>query len=295
MIVNTTPSTSALARCTSVSVGRRVVTAGLVSALLFIAGAVTAQVVPPPDALSAAPNYRLAAGDAIRITIFQNPDMTLETRVSEDGSINYPLIGAIVIGNLAIGAAEKRIGQALVNGGFVKNPQVNIQLLEVRGSKVAVLGQVLKPGSFALLTTNTHVSEVLAEAGGITPIGDDAVIVTGMRDGKMFRRTIDIDAMYKGASADNDIVVTGGDTIYVPRAPTFYIYGEVLKPGNYRVDRGMTMRQALAAGGGLTLRGTERRLRVIRPNTQGVAEKQPVGLDDPVVPGDVIYVNESLF
>ncbi len=89
--------------------------------------------------------------------------------------------------------------------------------------------------------------------------------------------------------------MSGGDTIYVPRAATFYIYGEVTRPGNYRVDRSMTMRQALAAGGGLTARGTERRLRVVRRNAQGVPEKTATDLNDLVRPDDVIYVNESLF
>ena len=106
---------------------------------------------------------------------------------------------------------------------------------------------------------------------------------------------IDIDALYKGQSLDDDVVVAGGDTVFVPRAPMFYIYGEVTKTGNYRIERGITMRQAIAAGGGLTLRGTERRLRVVRPTAQGPSEKLPVELDEPVRPGDVVYVNESLF
>jgi polysaccharide biosynthesis/export protein len=241
-------------------------------------------------------NYRLAAGDTIRITIFQNPDMNLETRVSEDGTINYPLIGGIVIGDLEIGAAERKVAKSLKDGGFLKEPQVNIQLLEIRGNVVAVLGQVNHAGSFPLLTTNTRVSQLLAQAGGVLSTGDDRVVVTGARDGKPFRLSIDIDALYRGQDPVDDFVVAGGDSIYVPRAPLFYIYGEVTKPGSYRIERNMTVRQAIAAGGGLTLRGTERRLRVVRPTAQGgQSGKQPIDLDDLVRPDDVIYVNESLF
>lgn len=240
-------------------------------------------------------NYRLAAGDAIKILIFQNPDMTLDTRVSEDGSINYPLVGSITIGGLEIGAAERKVAKALADGGFFKAPQVNIQLVDIRGNKVAVLGQVGRSGSYPLQTTNMRVSQILAEAGGVTSTGDDRVVLSGTRGGKPYRREIDIDALYKGQSLDDDVVVVGGDTVFVPRAPMFYIYGEVAKPGNYRVERGMTMRQAIAAGGGLTLRGTERRLRVVRPTAQGSSEKLPVELDEAVRPGDVVYVNESLF
>jgi polysaccharide export outer membrane protein len=245
--------------------------------------------------LDAAANYRLGPGDSIRISVFQNADLMLETRVSEDGTINYPLVGKVAIGNLDIGLAEKKVAKALLDGGFLKNPQVSIQLLEVRGNKVSVLGQVNKPGSFPLVSTNIRVSQAIAEAGGLTPNGDDRIILTGSRNGAPFRREIDIDSLYRENRPENDVLLNAGDSIYVPRAPMFYIYGEVTKPGQYRIDRNMTMRQAIAAGGGLTLRGSERRLRVVRPNAQGVPEKVSTDLNDPVIAGDVIYVNESFF
>lgn len=254
---------------------------------LFGAGALAQTVAPA--------NYSLGPGDSIRVTVFQNPDMTIDTRVSEDGSISYPLVGRIVIGDLEIGAAEKKIATALKNGGFLKQPQINIQLMEIRGNKVSVLGQVNRAGSFPLQTTNTRVAQMLAEAGGVTPLGDDKVVVTGTRAGKPFRTEIDMDALYRNQGTNDDILLAAGDTIYVPRAPMFFIYGEVIKPGNYRIERNMTMRQAIAAGGGLTLRGTERRLKVVRQNTQGTSEKISIELDDKVLPGDVVYVNESLF
>ena len=240
-------------------------------------------------------NYRLASGDAIRVAVYQNPDMTLETRVSEDGSINYPLVGVIALGGLDIGSAEAKIAKALKDGGFIKQPQVNISLLTIRGNKISVLGQVNRPGSYPLETFNTRISQMLAEAGGLAPGGADSIIVTGARDGKPFRREIDIDTLYRKDLTDEDIPVAGGDTVYVPRAPTFYIYGEVAHPGSFRIERNMTMRQALAAGGGLTARGTEHFLRVVRRNAQGVPEKKSADLNDLVSPDDVIYVNESLF
>ena len=247
------------------------------------------------SAAHAQDNYRLAPGDSIKVVVFQNVDMTLETRISEDGTISYPLVGPISIGQLDIGSAERKIAKALKDGGFLKQPQVNIQLLEVRGNKVSVLGQVNKSGSYPLLTTNTRVSQMLAEAGGQTATGADQIIGTGSRDGNPFRREIDIDALYKGTDSTADMLVAAGDTIYVPRAPMFYIYGEVMKPGEYRIQRGMTMRQALATGGGLTLRGTERRLSVVRTDERGAKTRGSVSLDDLVQPNDVVTVAESLF
>ena len=260
-------------------------------------GLVAAMCAPCAGALAAGPveSYRLAAGDAVRVVIFQNPDMTLETRVAENGRINYPLVGAIEVGGLEIGDAEAKIARALADGGFLKKPQVNISVLTIRGNKVSVLGQVNRPGAYPLETTNVRLSQMLAEAGGIAQNGADQVIISGARGGQPFRQEVDVDSIYRADRSQQDIVVNGGDTVYVPRAPMFYIYGEVQRPGNYRVDRQMTARQAIAAGGGLTARGTERRLRVVRRNDQGVPERITIELNDLVKPDDVIYVNESIF
>jgi len=244
---------------------------------------------------SAQQDYLLGAGDAIRVQVFQNPDLTLETRVSENGSITYPLIGGVQVGGLPIASAETKIARALKDGGFVQRPQVNIVLMQVRGNQVSVLGQVNRPGRFPLETFNTRVSDMLAAAGGATPTGDDVIIVTGLRDGKPFRKEIDIPDLYIGGQAENDIVLSGGDTIYVHRAPVFYIYGEAQHPGAYRIERGMTVMQALAQGGGPTGRGSENRLRLHRKLPSGEVQKIAPEMTDTVKPDDVIYVRESLF
>lgn len=240
-------------------------------------------------------DYQLGPGDAIRILVFQNPDLTLDSRVSESGTITYPLIGTVQIGGLTIGAAEQKIASALKSGGFVQQPQVNIVLIQVRGNQVSVLGQVNRPGRFPLETFTTRVSDMLAAAGGATPAGDDVVIVTGIRDGKPFRKKIDIPSLYLSDKPEADIVLAGGDTIYVNRAPMYYIYGEVQRPGSYRIERGMTVQQALAQGGGPTIRGTENRLRLSRRDASGTVEEIAPELNDPVRPDDVLYVRESLF
>ena len=240
-------------------------------------------------------DYPLGAGDTIRVQVFQNPDLTIETRVSENGSITYPLIGAVQLGGLSIAAAEKKIATALKSGGFVKQPQVNIVILQIRGNQVSVLGQVNRPGRFPLETLNTRVSDMLAAAGGATPIGDDIAIVTGVRNGKPFKKTIDIPSLYIGDANEDNVVVAGGDTIYVHRAPMFYIYGEVQRPGAYRIERGMTVMQALAQGGGPTPRGSEYRLRLHRAQPDGNVEKKSPEMTDLVRANDVIYVRESIF
>jgi polysaccharide export outer membrane protein len=259
----------------------------LVAAVLALAG-LNAQAQAKPD-------YPLGTGDAIRVQVFQNPDLTIETRVSENGSITYPLIGAVELGGLSIAAAEQKIADALQQGGFIQKPQVNIMLVQIRGNQVAVLGQVNRPGRFPLETANTRLSDMLANAGGATAGGDDIAIVTGVRNGQSFRKQIDIPAIFLDEKIQDDIVLQGGDNIYVHRAPVFYIYGETQRPGSFRVERGMTIMQALAQGGGPTARGSEKRLRLHRRAADGSIKQLAPQLTDPVLPNDVIYVKESLF
>jgi polysaccharide export outer membrane protein len=241
------------------------------------------------------PEYQIGSGDNIRITVFQNPDLTVETRVTENGTISYPLIGSVRIGGLTIPAAEAVIAKALKDGNFIQQPQVNISLLANRGNQVSVLGAVGRPGRFPLETFNTRISEMIAIAGGISAGGADTVILTGTRAGKPLRKVIDVPAMFLDNKLDDDIVVAGGDVIYVHRQPMFYIYGEVQRAGSYRIERGMTIRQALAQAGGPTLRGTERRLRVYRRGADGQIESANPEMHATLQPDDVLYVQESLF
>lgn len=258
--------------------------------VLFLAAFATCSVAQEKVA-----EYQLGAGDHIRVVVFQNPDLALETRVTENGTISYPLVGTLRVGGLTLPAAEQAIAKALKDGTFIQQPQVNITLLVNRGNQVSVLGQVGRPGRFPLETFNTRLSEMIAIAGGLAPAGADVVIITGTRDGKPLRRQVDIPGMFLENKLQNDIVVATGDVIYVHRMPVFYIYGEAQRPGFYRIERNMTVRQALVTGGGPTPRGTERRLRIYRLGADAKVEILDPGLDDPVKPDDVLFVRESLF
>ena len=139
-----------------------------------------------------------------------------------------------------------------------------------------------------------RVSEILAAAGGVTPNGDDRVVVTGQRNGQPFRREVDVQALFAGRSTD-DITLQAGDTLFVAKAPSFYISGEAQKPGTYRIERGMTVQQAVAAGGGITNRGSMSRIRITRTQPNGQKVTIDPHLSDVVQAGDVIFVRESIF
>jgi polysaccharide export outer membrane protein len=240
-------------------------------------------------------DYRLGAGDTIRVVVFQNPDFTTEVRVSESGVISYPLIGTVELGGLTIAAAEQKVASLLKDGGFVQQPQVNIVLSQIRGSQVSVLGQVNRPGRYPLETFTTHVTDMLAIAGGATGAGSDSIILMGTRNGQPYRKDIDIAGLFMDEKHGDDVLVEGGDAIYVHRAPVFYIYGEVQRPGSYRVERNMTLMQALAQSGGPTLRGTQKDIKIFRRGANGKPEEISLDLTAPVNVDDVLYVRENLF
>jgi len=260
---------------------------GLFLAALFLAAA--------QWSAAAAGDYVLGAGDVVRITVFQNPDLATETRVAESGSVSFPLVGSARIGGLTVPAAEQLIAKRLRDGGFVLHPQVNLLVVQMRGSQVAVLGQVNRPGRFPLETFDLKLTDLLAIAGGITAGGADTVVLTGMREGKPMRREIDLPSLFLDDRIADDLPIAGGDVIYVHRAPVFYIYGEVQRPGAYRVERGMTVMQALALGGGPTIRGTERGLRLHRREAGGKVQTIEPAMSEPVRGDDVLYIKESLF
>lgn len=243
----------------------------------------------------ARPEHTLGPGDVIRVSVYQNPDLSAETRLSENGQITFPLIGAISLDGLTATGAEQRIAKALRDGNFVLKPQVTVSLVQVRSAQISILGQVAKPGRYPIETVNSKVSEMIAAAGGVTPTGSDVVTLVGTRNGKPVRIEIDLPAILQGGKNELDMVVTNNDIIYVDRAPQLYIYGEVQHPGVARLERGMTVLQALAQAGGLTQRGTDRGLRIHRRDASGATRIIQPNMNDMVERDDVIYVRESLF
>lgn len=243
---------------------------------------------PPSD-------YLIGPGDTVRITVYQSPDLTLDARVAESGVISYPLLGTVRLGGLSVAQAQAAITRGLRDGKFLKQPQVTVLVTQVRGNQVSVLGRVNKPGRFPIDLVGMRLSEALALAGGVAEDGNDVVTLSGRRNGKPFRREVDLPGLYGSQPRGDDPALQNGDVVFVGRAPTVYIYGEVKKPGALRLERGMSVMQALASGGGLTQRGTARGLRLHRRNAAGEIQEYQPTMDSKVRDGDVIYVKESLF
>lgn len=236
----------------------------------------------------------LGASDVIRVSVFNNPDLSIETRISGAGTIFYPLLGEVSVSGLTPVAASKKIAGLLQEGGFIRNAQVNIIVTDMQSHLISVLGHVNKPGRYPV-DGNRTVTDILALAGGIHPEGGDIITLVRKKVGESKKELIYLDNLFRAADVDANVAVAAGDVVFVERAPRFYIYGEVQRPGAYRLEKDMNVMQALSVGGGLTPRGTERGMRVKRRNTSGELDMLRVGHDDVLKPDDVVYVQESLF
>jgi polysaccharide export outer membrane protein len=240
--------------------------------LLALAGAAWAQ------------TDKLGVGDAVHVIVHQQPDLTTDARINERGAIAMPLIGEVKLAGMAPNEAAAAIGEKFKKGEFLKNPQVSVAVTTVRSRQVSVLGAVLRPGRYPLDDTSYQLADVIAAAGGITAAGGDTVVV--MRDGKEERVPL---------LGGKGFALKGGETINVERAPVFYIHGEVARSGAYRLEPNMTVMQAIAAGGGVTPRGSDRRLKLRRVDSGGKLIERDASLRDTVKADDVIFVKEALF
>lgn len=241
-----------------------------------------------------AQDIQLGAGDTLKVSVYGNPDLTLETRISESGSITFPLVGEVVVGGMSTSAAEKKLSGLLEGGGFLRKAQVNIIVTVLQSQQVSVLGQVNRPGRYPI-DGKRSVTDMLALAGGMNGDGGDTVTVVRVRNGKTNKDVIDIVDMIRSGDMKQNLDLASNDVIFVERASRFYIYGEVQRPGMYRLERSMTVLQALSSGGGLTMRGTERNIRIKRRDASGNLKAIDAKHDDLVQIDDVVYVQESLF
>lgn len=236
----------------------------------------------------------LGPGDILKISVFEQPDLSLEVRVSNSGFITYPLIGEVDIGGQTTADAERKIANLLEKGGFLKNPHVNIIVVQLQSLQVSVLGQVNRPGRYPVDNAKT-LADVLALAGGVSPEGGDRITLVHKVDGQSVREVIDLAEMMRTGNLSTNAKISGGDIIYVERFERFYIYGQVQRPSQYRLEHDMTVLHALSIGGGLSPRGTEKGVKIKRRNSDGLIETISARHDDLIKPNDVIYVQESFF
>lgn len=256
-----------------------------------------APVAPPPMPVAQPMDTRLESigmGDQVRISVFRNPELTTEARVSERGTVLFPMIGEVNLVGLTPSQAGTQIADKLRSGKYVVNPEVTVTMMQVNSRQVSVLGNVVKPGRYPMDSMNQRLTDFLASAGGVAATGSDAVTILTNRGGKQEKIEVDLVDMFRSGDLTKNVALEPGDTIYVHKAPMVYVYGEVQKGGSFRLEPDMTVMQAIAMGGGITPRGTERGIKISR-REGGNVRKIDASLTDRIKADDVIYVRESLF
>lgn len=159
---------------------------------------------------------------------------------------------------------------------------------------VAVAGQVLRPGKYGIQGGTRKISDFVALAGGATENAGETLFFTSARSGTPVTQEINIDELFKSPSNPLNKDLLPGDVVYVPKAPQVYVYGEVQRPGMYKIDKNMTVMQAIAKSGGLTVRGTQRSVKLHRKNAEGTTVKQSPDLTATLQDEDVLFIEESL-
>jgi polysaccharide export outer membrane protein len=275
---------------------RRCLAAALL--VLIATGALRAQA-PEND-------YVVGAQDVLTITSYDQADLSGKFTVETDGTFTYPLVGRFKAGGLTLRHVEDGLKARLRDEGFFRNPQITVAVENYRSQKIFVVGEVRTPGSYPV-SGNLSLVEALARAGSTLPTAGGEVVIVHPRSGRTVNAPtlpsqedganivrVDLRALQNGVFSNNT-ALRDGDTIFVPRAESIYVFGEVKNPGAYALQqRGTTVLQALSLAGGLVDRGSTARIKIVRI-VGGEKREIKVKLSDVVQPGDTIIVPERFF
>lgn len=242
----------------------------------------------------------LGSGDLVKISVYGQPDLNTVTRVGADNKINFPLIGNVRIGGMSVSKAEQLIASELKRRNFVRNAQVSILLEEQRtttNNSVTILGEVQHTGKyplqeFALDGVKTLV-DLIAQAGGLRPGAGDHLLLLDSAQSSA-KRKVDLIELLEEGNLKGNVRLRGGEVIVVPSMEVFYIYGHISKPGRYRIERDMTVMQAISVSGGITSSGSENGV-VIKRNIGKRVESIGAKLESKLKKNDVLYIKKSIF
>lgn len=259
---------------------------------LLLAGAALAQPRVQPD-------YSVGPQDVLTITVFGEAELSGKYTVEQDGSFTFPQIGRIKAGGLTLRALEQELRKQLADG-YLRNPQVAVAIETYRSQRILILGEVRSPGEYQLAGEMTLLA-ALARAGSTSPTaGREVLIVRTPRraassgddiEPEIIR--IDLADLQAGNMGLN-LLLMDGDTVNVPKAQSVFVSGQVKSPGGYAVEPGMTLLQVLSLAGGLTDRGSDGRITIVRV-VDGKQKEIKGKLTDLVQPGDTIVVKERFF
>jgi polysaccharide export outer membrane protein len=251
------------------------------------------------------PEYVIGPQDVLTITSYDQADLSGRFSVEADGTFTFPMIGRVKAGGLTLRQVEAQVKKQLEDGGFFTKPQLSVSIEQYRSQKVFIVGEVRAPGTYPL-SGDMNLVEALARAGSTLPSASGEAIVVHpvtpgvsgptfpTQDNAPNVEHVDLSELQKGVFSLN-VALRDGDTVFIPRAESVYVFGQVRNPGAYPLQqKETTVLQALSLAGGVTDRGSTSRVRIIRV-VSGQKKEFNVKLTDAVLPGDTIVVRERFF
>lgn len=248
--------------------------------------AFAALLMPSGARAQATQGYVLGPNDSITVVVYGQSEFNVQTRVKPDGTIVMPLIGKVQAQGKTVITLADEIGLRLVQGNYLKDPIVNVEVNEYNSRYVRVAGKVGAPGLVPLDRSN-RLLDVLLRAGWVQPTGSQFITIRRAADGKELK--INTDELARGATAD--VALDAGDTVYIAEAELVYLTGAVARPGAYPLKPGMTVSDVLAQAGGVGPTGSSGKVGLKR----GDAKERDVDQQFKLEAGDVINVRERLF
>jgi polysaccharide biosynthesis/export protein len=240
----------------------------------------------------------IGPGDLLHLQVYDTPEMEQHARVTDTGTVPFNFLGNVNVSGLTPRQAAERIEHRLQAAGIMLHPQVAVIVDAYATQNASVMGEVQKPGTYEIDTPHPVV-DVLAMAGGLTPLADRNITIQRFGPNKQ-----KVDYYYSNAgetALSNDPMVYPGDSVVVSKVAVVYVLGDVYRPGGYPINTNnskMTALQAIALAGYANHTAAVGKSRLVRQTPKGVQEiNLPVGAmqkgkmpDVALLPDDVVYV-----
>ncbi len=242
-----------------------------------------------------AQDYTVGEGDVLDINVYENEDLTTTVRVTANSTIRVPLIGEISVTDMTVSQVSLKI-ETLLADGYLVNPQVDVFIKEHRSKQAIILGLIESPGQYELRGKITFL-EFISKAGGLTSDAGSTATIKRINKSDKKKETIvvDLERLIKKGETSLNILIQDKDSVYISKAKTYYVSGEVKKPDSYKYESDITVIKAITMAGGFSKIAAKEKVRIIRTVDGEKKIFQRVNMDTTVLPGDVIVVPESLW
>lgn len=209
-------------------------------------------------------DYRLGPGDLLVVKVYETTELDAEVRVSSRGAVSLPLLNNVDVYNLTAAEAEEKI-ENLYKQKYLHDPHITIHIKEHVSKQITLVGAITNPGTYDYVSQR-RLLDVIAIASGLSEESGSIAYITreDPASGKRLSYYINLDELMKEGKMDQNMIVLGGDVIFVPESGQCFIDGAVRNPGTYSLDTKMTITEALALAGGLASYADDDAIKLIR-------------------------------